>query len=199
MNAKSFKKRSADGLAAANLNGFWKFTHGFFPEYVLSLGRVCPRTGHLRNFVETGHFQRKFDKVFRQGSTTKLGTSLSGQALEPVPGPRILETLSKTLSKTQQSDRFVRQSFRQRPDYALLGQAPGNTATRLYCRGTRRTITAIPPGGSSQLRIESGSPARHSQNANDTIHELRNFFFSLLGSRKLYDVALWQSSSQNAF
>jgi len=27
------------------------------------------------------------------------------------------------LSKSQQSDRFVRQSFRQKPDYALLGQA----------------------------------------------------------------------------
>ena len=33
------------------------------------------------NFVETGHFQRNFDKVFRQRSTTKLGTSLLGQAL----------------------------------------------------------------------------------------------------------------------
>src|SRR5207247_420550 len=33
------------------------------------------------NFVEIGHFQRNFDKVFPQRSTTKLGTSLLGQAL----------------------------------------------------------------------------------------------------------------------
>ena len=33
------------------------------------------------NFVEIGHFQRNFDKVFRQRSTTKLGMSLLGQAL----------------------------------------------------------------------------------------------------------------------
>jgi len=39
--------------------------------------------------------------------------------VELVPGPRILETRSKTLSKSQQSDRFIRQSFRQRPDYSL--------------------------------------------------------------------------------
>jgi hypothetical protein len=45
----------------------------------------------------------------------------------PVPVPGILETLSKTLSKGQQSDRIVRQSFRQRPDYALLGLALGYT------------------------------------------------------------------------
>src|SRR5438876_12379922 len=33
------------------------------------------------NFVEIGHFQRNFDKVFRQRATTKLGTSRLGQAL----------------------------------------------------------------------------------------------------------------------
>jgi hypothetical protein len=36
------------------------------------------------NFVDTGHFQRNFDKVFRQRSTTKLGTRLLGQALDRV-------------------------------------------------------------------------------------------------------------------
>jgi hypothetical protein len=36
------------------------------------------------NFVETGHFQRNFDKVFRQRSTTTLGVSLLGQALVSV-------------------------------------------------------------------------------------------------------------------
>src|SRR6187397_2238940 len=33
------------------------------------------------NFVEIGHFQRNFDKVFRQRLTTKSGMSLLGQAL----------------------------------------------------------------------------------------------------------------------
>src|SRR5207247_4228470 len=32
------------------------------------------------HFVEIGHFQLNFDKVFRQRSTTKLGMSLLGQA-----------------------------------------------------------------------------------------------------------------------
>src|SRR6266516_6379097 len=33
------------------------------------------------DFVEIGHCQRNFDKGFRQRSTTKLGVSLLGQAL----------------------------------------------------------------------------------------------------------------------
>jgi len=39
------------------------------------------------HFVEIGHFQRNFDKVFRQRSTTKLGMSLLGQALGRAGGP----------------------------------------------------------------------------------------------------------------
>jgi hypothetical protein len=38
------------------------------------------------NFVGIGHFQRNFDKVFRQRSTTKLGASLLGQAQSYAPG-----------------------------------------------------------------------------------------------------------------
>src|SRR5438034_2693056 len=55
---------------------------------------------------------------FREAVTGPLPVTKPNH-VELVPGPRILETRSKTLSKSQQSDRFIRQSFRQRPDYSL--------------------------------------------------------------------------------
>src|SRR5919109_222565 len=44
------------------------------------------------HFVAIGHFQRNFDKVDRQRSTTKLGTSLSRQALVARACPRTVHS-----------------------------------------------------------------------------------------------------------
>ena len=76
---------------------------------------------------------------------------------EPVPGPGILETLSKTLSKGQQSDRFVRQSFRQRHDYALWGQALTRACCKSpFCSGARMPTSANCPKNPSDVRADVG-------------------------------------------
>ena len=56
------------------------------------VGKLCRKT-LSENFVETGHFQRNFDKVFRQRSTTKLGACIAPDRPENgelTPGQSVL-------------------------------------------------------------------------------------------------------------
>jgi hypothetical protein len=64
------------------------------------------------HFVQLGHFQRKFDKVFRQRSTTKLGMSLetspnvSAEIYMPTPSIRFKESCIAWLRSLRLSWRF---------------------------------------------------------------------------------------------
>ena len=100
--------------------------------------------------------------------------------------PTLSSIFLETLCRSSFENGLFRQSFRQRSDYALLGQALGSTGDPLVpsgdppdadrCKGSgvdwkgtafqQPDITAIPPGGWSRLRIGSGSAAPPSLNAN---------------------------------
>jgi CHAD domain-containing protein len=72
------------------------------------------------------------------------------------------------LSKGQQSDRFVRQSFRQAPDYALLGQAQfsilfvamNESSTQISSGRAFRTKTGRSCPVKGSLQTETGNPAQ---------------------------------------
>jgi uncharacterized protein (UPF0248 family) len=57
------------------------------------------------HFVEIGHFRRNFDKVFRQSSTTKLGTRLLGQALAT------MTPIQELLNRIRWDAEFARGNF----------------------------------------------------------------------------------------